>query len=37
MKLINRMVLGINIGGTNTEFAVVDSIKGILHTEKIKT
>ena len=31
------MVLGIDIGGTNTEFAVVDSTKGILHTEKIKT
>ena len=31
------MVIGIDIGGTNTEFAVVDSIKGILHVEKIKT
>ena len=31
------MVIGIDIGGTNTEFAVVDSIKGILHIEKIKT
>ena len=31
------MVLGIDIGGTNTEFAVVDSTKGILHIEKIKT
>ncbi len=31
------MVLGIDIGGTNTEFAVVDSTKGIVHTEKIKT
>lgn len=31
------MVLGIDIGGTNTEFAVVHSIKGILHLEKIKT
>jgi glucokinase len=31
------MVLGIDIGGTNTEFAVVDSTKGIVHIEKIKT
>lgn len=31
------MVLGIDIGGTNTEFAVVDSTKGIFHLEKIKT
>ena len=31
------MVLGIDIGGTNTEFAVVDSTKGILHVKKIKT
>ena len=31
------MVLGIDIGGTNTEFAVVDSTKGIVHVEKIKT
>lgn len=31
------MVLGIDIGGTNTEFAVVDSTKGIIHIEKIKT
>jgi len=31
------MVLGIDIGGTNTEFAVVDSTKGIVHIDKIKT
>ena len=31
------MVLGIDIGGTNTEFAVVHSTKGIVHIEKIKT
>ena len=31
------MVLGLDIGGTNTEFAVVDSAKGIIHIEKIKT
>ncbi len=31
------MVLGIDIGGTNTEFAVVNSTKGIVHVEKIKT
>ena len=31
------MVLGIDIGGTNTEFAIVDSTKGIVHIEKIKT
>ena len=31
------MVLGIDIGGTNTEFAVVDSTKGIVHIEKMKT
>tara|TARA_E500000331_G_scaffold267772_1_gene259115 strand:+ start:1919 stop:2842 length:924 start_codon:yes stop_codon:yes gene_type:complete len=31
------MVLGIDIGGTNTEFAVVDSTKGIVNIEKIKT
>ena len=31
------MVLGIDIGGTNTEFAVVDSTKGIVHVKKIKT
>ena len=31
------MVLGVDIGGTNTEFAVVDSTKGIVHIEKIKT
>ena len=31
------MVLGIDIGGTNTEFAVVDTVKGIVHVEKIKT
>ena len=31
------MVLGIDIGGTNTEFAVVDSTKGIVHIKKIKT
>ena len=31
------MVLSIDIGGTNTEFAVVDSTKGIVHIEKIKT
>ena len=31
------MVLGIDIGGTNTEFAVVDSTKGIVHVERIKT
>ena len=31
------MVLGIDIGGTNTEFAVVDSTKGIVDIKKIKT
>tara|TARA_B100000401_G_scaffold431356_1_gene367314 strand:- start:1589 stop:2512 length:924 start_codon:yes stop_codon:yes gene_type:complete len=31
------MVLGIDIGGTNTEFAVVDSVKGIVHIKKFKT
>ena len=31
------MVLGIDIGGTNTEFAVVDSTKGIVHIDKFKT
>ena len=31
------MVLGIDIGGTNTEFAVVDSTKGIINIQKIKT
>ena len=31
------MVLGIDMGGTNTEFAVVDSTKGIMHLEQIKT
>ena len=31
------MVLAIDIGGTNTEFAVVDSTKGIVHVNKIKT
>ena len=30
------MVLGIDIGGTNTEFAVVDSTKGIVHIEKMQ-
>jgi len=31
------MVLGIDIGGTNTEFAVVDATKGIINIQKIKT